>query len=309
MSDALDIPEPVRRRARAAGAAGEAWLAGLSRAVGELATAWGLTVGRTLTGGTEAFVAEATTADGRLAVLKVLPHGVAATDELQTLLAARGRGYAEVYAADVARGALLLERLGPPLAALGLPSDAQIAGICATLREAWAARPTAMPSVDGAEKARALGDFIEATWRELGRPCPAAVVDTALRYADERRRSFDPRSAVLAHGDPHPWNTLLVPGAAPARFKFIDPDGLFIEPAYDLGVVMREWTAELLAGDPLALGGRLCRRLAELTGVEPEPIWQWGFVERTSTGLLSLQIGLEGGREMLAVAERWAGRP
>jgi hypothetical protein len=34
------------------------------------------------------------------------------------------------------------------------------------------------------------------------------------------------------------------------------PDGLCIERAYDLGIPMREWGAELLAGDPVALGQR-----------------------------------------------------
>jgi len=308
VNDANDIPEQVRLKAQSAGQAGAAWLAGLERTVAELAREWGLTVGRTLTGGTEAFVAEVTLADGRQAVLKVAhPGAMLSAGELQTLLAARGRGYAEVYAYDEARSALLLERLGPPLAELGMPPDAQIAAICETLAEAWAVTPAGARLTTGAEKARSLSDFIETTWRELGQPCSAQVIDTALRYAEERRRSFDPRSAVLAHGDAHPWNALLVPGGGPARrFKLVDPDGLWIERAYDLGILMREWTPELLAGDPVALGVARCRMLAGLAGVEAGPIWQWGFIERTSTALLCLKVGLAGGREMLAVAEQWA---
>jgi streptomycin 6-kinase len=111
---------------------------------------------------------------------------------------------------------------------------------------------------------------------------------------------------VLAHGDPHPGNALQVPGGGPRRFKFVDPDGLLIERAYDLGVLMREWTPELLAGDPYALGMWRCRRLAELTGVDAEAIWQWGFMEITSSGLLCTRLGWEDGREMLAAAEAWA---
>jgi streptomycin 6-kinase len=306
----ITVPDEVRRRALAAGAAGEAWLAGLAGTVAELAQAWGLTVGRTLRGGTEAYVAEVTLANRRAAVLKVLPPEAAlATGELQVLLAAGGRGYAEVYAHDESRAAILLERLGQPLASLGLPADAQLAIICETLGEAWALPPEGARLTTGAEKARSLGDFITATWLQLGKPCSAEVIETALRFAEARFHSFDPRSAVLAHGDAHPWNTLLVPGDGPPRFKLIDPDGLLIEPAYDLAIPMREWTAELLAGDPLALGVGRCRRLAELTGVDPEPIWQWGFIERTSTGLLCMQLGLEGGPDMLAVAEEWARGP
>lgn len=200
----------------------------------------------------------------------------------------------------------MLERLGSQLAELGLPVEAQMEVICATLRAAWRPLPEGARFMTGAEKARSLGEFIEATWVELGRPCPERTVEVALRYAEERRRCFEPAQAVLAHGDAHPWNTLRVPGEGPERFKFVDPDGLFIERAYDLGILMREWTAELLSGDPLVLGDSRCRRLSELTGVEPGPIWQWGLIERVSTGLLCLKVGLEEARDLLTVAGAWA---
>jgi hypothetical protein len=35
-------------------------------------------------------------------------------------------------------------------------------------------------------------------------------------------------------------------------------------------------------------------------------IWQWGFVERVSTGLYSMQLGHDGAGEFLEVADRWA---
>ena len=88
-------------------------------------------------------------------------------------------------------------------------------------------------------------------------------------------------------------------------YKFVDPDGLFAEPAYDLGILMRGWNEELLAGDTLALGRARCAMLAELTGVDGEAIWQWGFIERVSTGLLLTQLGLPDARDTLAIAERW----
>jgi streptomycin 6-kinase len=129
----------------------------------------------------------------------------------------------------------------------------------------------------------------------------------ACRFAETRGRAFEPETAVLAHGDAQAWNTLLVPGQDLRRFKFVDPDGLVIERAYDLGISMREWGAELLAGDPVSLGKRRCAQLARRTGVAPEPIWQWGFIERVSSGLLLLKLGLENeAREFLAVADAWA---
>jgi streptomycin 6-kinase len=304
----IQVPDQVRRKALALGEAGAAWLAGLGGLVRDLAAEWDLRIGRTLTGGTEALVVEATTAEDQDAVVKIALPGLDATAaELRVLLAARGRGYARVFRHDVARGAMLLERLGPPLHQLGLTVEAQIGAICATLLEAWAAPPAGAFFQTGAEKARGLVAFIETTWRELGEPCSARTVETAASFAAIRGRAFDPATAVLAHGDAHAWNTLLVPGSGAQRFKFVDPDGLFVERAYDLGIPMREWGEELLAGDPVAIGRRRCRLLARLTGVAPEPIWQWGFIERVSTGLLLLKLGLDRlANEFLAVADAWS---
>jgi len=302
----LEIPEPVRRKALAEGRVGEAWLAGLVGTVLDLADEWGLSLGRTLAGSTEAFVAEVMTADRRPAVLKVdRPGRDPSAGELRTLLAAQGRGYAEVYAYDRACGAILLERLGPQLAELGLSISDKLAILCATLQEAWTIPPEGERFVTGAEKAEGLARFIEVTWLETGRPCSEQTIERALAYAESRRRAFE-EDAVLAHGDAHCWNVLLVPGSRLPRFKFVDPDGLFIERAYDLGISMREWAEDLLAGDPVVLGLRRCQRLADLTSVNPGPIWEWGFVERVSTGLLNLRVGLDGAREMLAVADAWA---
>ena len=70
---------------------------------------------------------------------------------------------------------------------------------------------------------------------------------------------------------------------------------------------MRGWSQPLLDGDPLALGRERARFLASLTGVELEPIWEWGVIERVSTGLLLKQLGQdEEAGEFLAVAESWA---
>lgn len=61
---AIQAPDTVRRKAMAAGKRGLAWLAGLDGLVRDLASEWNLSIGRTLPGGSEALVAEATTAEG-----------------------------------------------------------------------------------------------------------------------------------------------------------------------------------------------------------------------------------------------------
>ena len=302
------VSENVRRRAGLLGEAGAAWLAQVDDLAGDLAREWDLSLGNSLQGGTEALVLEATLADGRSAVLKLMLPGIDRHGgELATLRLAGGRGYAEVYRHDAARRAVLMERLGPQLHELGWPVAAQIEAICATLKVAWV-RPSDMAGlVTGAQKASALARLIVRRWEATGRPCAERTIATALAFAEDRRRAYDPAIAVLAHGDPHAWNTLQVPGVEPTRFKFVDPDGLFAEPAYDLGISMREWEEELLAGDPLVLGRERCALLSRLTGVAEEPIWQWGFLERVSTGLLLKEMGLDAqAANFLAVADAWA---
>ena len=303
----LQIPEIVRTRALLHGNQGQGWIDALPATVASLAQDWNLQVGPVLSGGTDALVLACHTESGRDAVLKVVMPGLTpSNDQLRVLLAFQGRGYVEVLRHDEARNAMLLERLGPQLSELGLPTSGQIEVICATLRETWTNSPDGHGFMTGAEKAESLAAFIADLWRELAGACSQRTVDIACDFAEARRAAFDPAASVLAHGDAHAANTLAVPGER-GRFKFIDPDGLFIERAYDLAIPMREWGAELLAGDPVALGRRRCEQLAQLTGVEAEPIWQWGFIERVSTGLLLHQLGQhEEAREFLTVADAWA---
>ncbi len=304
----FQIPAIVRRRATNLGDEGLAWIDTLDDDVATLGEEWGLRLGQVLHGGSEALVVEARTAANERVVLKVgQPGSESGRREAAVLLAANGNGYARVFQQDEARRAMLLERLGPQLDQLGLPVDAQIAVICETLKLAWLAPATGARFETGAEKAANLAAFILQLWEALERPCSERVIERALTYARKRGEAFAPERAVLAHGDGHEANTLQVPGARPPAFKFVDPDGLLIEPAYDLAICMRGWGSGLLEGDAFELGRKRLALLSRLTGVEPGPIWEWGFIERVSTGLLLKQLGAETeSAEYLAVAERWA---
>ncbi len=196
------------------------------------------------------------------------------------------------------------------LAELSLPVTTQIEIICATLRRAWEVpKPTSPSLTSGADKARWLARFIAAAWEELNRPCAECIIEQAPAFAEVRRSGFDPKLAVLVHGDAHSGNTLQDlqhRSTAGARFKLIDPDGLLAEPAYDLAIPMRGWSSEVLEGDAMRLGRERCALLGQLTGVDTQAIWEWGFVERVSTGLLAMQVGAEQvGRQMLEVAHHW----
>jgi streptomycin 6-kinase len=303
----IDVPDAVRVTARAHGELGAQWLADLPAIFAELERRWDVTIGATFTGGTAACVAEATMADGSAAVVKVAMPASIDGDEVfdRSVLSfelAAGRGCARLLAHDRELSALLIERLGRNLDALGLPVERQLEIICATVRQMWVRVPVGARLPTGAEKAAWLADFIASAWEALDHPCSERAIDTALRFAAERAAVFDPDTSVLVHGDAHSWNTLEAGGGA---FKLVDPEGLVSEPAHDLAVPMRELNDELLAGDALRIGRDRARLLSRLTNVDENAIWQWGFVERVSTGLYSMQQGHDGASDFLEVADRW----
>lgn len=287
----------------AQGAAGKAWLDGLPVLITRLETDWAITIGTSYPNATEAFAAQALGRDGTLAAVKIPLAGHRKDREAALLHAAKGQGYVRLLAHDAQSGAMLLERLGPQLARLGLAADDQFACIVAALKEAWRLLPGGLALPTGADKAVGMATYIKAMWAKLDRPCSDRTLDMALRFADARRRAFDPDRSVVGHGDPHGWNTLQDPQGG---FKFVDPDGWLIEPAHDLSICMREWSAELMP-DPVALGRERCALLARLGGVAEEPVWQWSLLERLVNGLLFLETGpTENAAEFMSVAEAWA---
>ncbi len=299
----------VRQKALHLGAAGEEWLTGLPARLTDLEQRWSIEIGPPLTGGFTGYVARARRADGTDAVVKVcLPDPLFAR-EARTIVAADGRGYVRMYSHDVDRYAMLLEALGPSLDRVGLTPEGQLEVLCALLRQAWEVPRDTGPSADPAlDKATGLAELVSGLWEDLGRPCPERVVARALEYAGRRAAAFDADRCVVVHGDAASANVLRVPRPRPgaeAGFVFVDPDGFVGDPIYDLGVALRDWCPDLLAApEPLLLARRYCRLLAAGSGMDEAAIWEWGFLERVSTGLYVLQVGGEElARPHLATAE------
>ncbi len=248
----IQVPVIVRNKARSVGA--EGWLEHLPALVSSLEADWAIALGRPYEGGSEAFVAEATLADGTSAVLNVLVPGAGndPSNEATVLRLADGR----------------------PAPGCGLPT--------------------------GAEKARWLSDFVVMLWEELDHPCSEKTLDYALSAARRREPAHREEKAVLVHGDVHQLNAL----ESDSGFKLVDPDGLLAEAEYDLGILMRGDPIELLAGDPLDRA----RWLAARTMLDPVATWEWGVIERLSTGLLCTQIHLHPlGQDTLQAAEAVTG--
>lgn len=291
----IEVPDIVKRTALDH-AHGAAWLAGIDDLVGGLAADWGLTIGEVFGGGTASVCLAVTTADGAPAVLKVAPDDLAT--EARTFALADGRGCARLLAHDLERRALLLERLGASLDSLGLPTDDQLRAIAATVQQLWVPVPDGDDVLTlGDAKGRWLAAQISEMWEDLDHPCTARAVERAVSYAERRTAAFDRERAVLVHGDAHQWNTL----EAGDGFKLVDPDGLCADREYDLAIPIRE-----VIGTPEQ--GRLwCHLLAGLTGTDATAIWEWGFVERVSTGLLCAKHEMQPeAARMLAIADAWA---
>ena len=303
----LKVPLLVRQRALAHGVAGQRWLDGLDEVVATLAERWALDLVEALSGGTASYVVAAIDRSGRSCVLKVgMPLN---SDEanmfsrsVRSHQLADGRGCAKLLNHDSSVPAMLLERLGPNLHEMSMPVPDILETISVTLRNFWRPIPAEVGLPSGAEKALWLAQYISKMWTALDRPCPQAVIVRALRLCDERAAAFNPSRAVLVHGDAHGWNTL---DAGSGSFKFIDPEGLRSEPEHDLSVAMREYNEPLLSGDTPRLVQQRAEFLATRCGADARAVWEWGFIERVSTGLAAIHnFGGDTGAAFLEVAAR-----
>lgn len=241
-------------------------------------------------------------------MVKVVLPDPEPADEARTLAAAAGVGYAVLHAHDPGRRALLLEALGDSLERSALSPEEQIVVLTDTLGEAWQVPLASASPVDDVadDKATSLRAMVLDLDARLGGPCDPRVLRQAVTYADRRAADFDPATCVVVHGDPHPANTLRVPGPRPGAasgYVFVDPDGFRCDPAYDAGVVLRDWTGRLTGGDARSVLEGYCDLLAEHTGLDRQRIWEWGFLERVSTGLYVSSFGADRiGRSFLSSA-------
>ncbi len=98
-----EVPEAVRQKAIALGGEGNRWLQDLPELLAELSSEWQVVIGSPIAGGSEAYVAAATTTDGVDAVVKLEIPGDTSfptPDRFETTAwvfgSARGNGYARL---------------------------------------------------------------------------------------------------------------------------------------------------------------------------------------------------------------------
>ena len=280
------------RRAELLGQQGQQWLADLQAVVTQTLEDFGLTFIDTLPGGSESYLALTQGSDGIRCVVKVMmpnDHGMAA--ELAGLQAAKGRGYAKLIGADPKRGVLVIEELGAAIADSGLPIQQQLQHITQALKLSWQADIDPSALVDGANKADWLYHHIQHTPSKIAGHVEQALIHRALDHINLRRSQWRQDAFVLVHGDAHEHNTLAEGSTEQASYKLIDPDGLFFEAAYDLGILLRNWIDAYQIAEPATALTQRATWLAEQTQVSRQAIVSWGFVEIVSTGIHLLELG------------------
>lgn len=303
----IPLPKAVAGRVASLGEAGAQWLSHLEETLRGLENQWGVSAGDPLPGGSHGLVCPCNGQGGEAYVLKIdvpeHPDPANFLKEVAVLETAKGQGYVKLFAYDEEKRACLLERLGPPISTLGLPVEEQLRIICRTLQTAWAVE-VACPGrfADGAEVVHWFRGHLTNSWQALGKPCPLSVIRRGLACLERREEALPTSPCVLVHGDAHGNNTLACPGGG---YKFIDPDGLYYDKAHDLGVLMREWMDDYRP-DPTTRAQQRLRFLQEQTAVPPGAIWDWGYLQTVSTGLVLLQVGQPNyGKAMLELAGHW----
>jgi streptomycin 6-kinase len=302
------VQPTVQAHAESLGIAGRRWLDSLPCAIAHQCRQWSLQWIGALPGGSRSYVSRVTTSQGQQAVLKLALPEPGLERQIETLVAAKGRGYVQVLAHDIDTGALLMESLGQPVDEYTQEVSAVLMLTAKTLEQAWQVDTDGFFSMLDSREHKAaslltlVGDL--ATGREVH-----AVVTQALAYAHNRYEAKDVTRQVLVHGDPHAQNLLRVQCSRPGAetgFVFVDPEGFLCEPEYDLGVAVRGWNAQLMASaNPQSELRAWCETLATATATEAEAIWQWAYLERVSTGLYLTHHGLPDlGAPYLRVAER-----
>ena len=274
----------------------------LDQRVSELVQQWKLTLGKVLTGGTASLIIEAIRENGQEAILKIALPGSSIWTEALVLRVTKGNGYVNLYEVDFDKEAILLEKLGTPLSGTSKTIDEHIVTICEVLTKAWI-RPTIMiPLPTAAQKALEMKEVIKIKWIELHKPFSEQTLQLAIEYAQTRFEAYDPESCVLVHGDAHGFNLMETENGA---YKFVDPDGVYADKAYDLICIMRDWSDGLLKGNTLELLLARCKWIHELTGVDKVAIWQWGFLGRLMIGITLLELGnTKEAKQTFEVADR-----
>lgn len=293
------IPQEFADRiAGAFGQEGVSWLASLPELLQDIAGLWSASLAEPFKEMAYNYVAPVTLGDGRRAVLKVGVPNPELRTEIEALRRFGGRGSVQLLDVDLARSALLLERLDPGKPILDLDDDE----LATTIAGQLMGKLHTAPGEDGpfptvADWARGL-DRLRAAFDGGTGPFPRPLVERV--ESDLRDLLASVNETALLHGDLHHWNIL---SAKRAPWLAIDPKGIIGEPAYETGAWLRNPFPGLLKWSD---GARIVRRRSEQfamdLGFDRQRILAWGIYQAVLAGWWSYEEGSGQWREWLAIA-------
>ncbi len=273
----------VTDMAAAASPAGKSWLAALPAMVDELARRWLFTTDEDAVRHGYHAVVVPVRRDGRALALKLIWPPDQVSSEAAALIAWQARGSVELVDADLAYGALLLERLDTSrsLASMPLAEAAAIAG--ALIRRLAIEAPRPFPALQAA--ARDLAATLEARQVASHDPLPGDWVALACRLAASLAE--DP-VRLLVHTDLHYDNVLACerPGEP---WVAIDPKAAEGNPARSAAELL--WTrVDELPGPQAVIS--LLDTIVASGQLDHDAAAAWGFVRAIDYWLWGVTIGL-----------------
>jgi len=272
-----DRAEVIMRRF---GPSGEQFLRELLDRLAQQAEQWHLVLGPPYPVGIGGYLVQTECSDGSAAVLKLSPTGAeqARANQLEVLMLRRwsGQGAVLLLDADIAAGALLMERCMPGSTLDTLPDDEMVRIGCRLARmlhteptsEDLDLIPVALDSIaDGSRR-------FSAVMAELGESLSSDVWGAVKESYEEL--VADRSHLVVCHGDLNPGNVL---AAQRLPWLAIDPLPRVADPAYDAASLVwarRPWL--LAQADARAvLAHRIDIAAGELL-VDPERVRAWTLV-------------------------------
>ena len=268
--------------AAAGSPAGRAWMAALPSLLHDLARQWNLTVDQDEFWHGDNAVVVPVRQHSQPFALKLAWPPSQASGEADALTAWRARGMVELVAADVARGALLLERLDASrsLAGVHVTEAAAVAGALASTLAIEA--PGSFPCLRA--EARQLTITLRARQRQLHDPVPGQWVTLAAGLAADLA---DDPACLLVHTDLHCGNILASqrPGQP---WVAIDPAAAVGAPERSVAELL--WTRADELHDPQAITS-LLGIFVDSGQLDRAKATAWAFVRTIDYWLWGLQNG------------------
>jgi streptomycin 6-kinase len=269
--------------AAAASPAGRSWLAALPAMVAELARLWHFAADDDVVRHGYHAVVVPVRRDGRALALKLIWPPDQASGEAAALIAWRARGSVELVNADLAHGALLLERLDPARSLAGLPL-AEAAGIAgALIRRLAIEAPPRFPAQQAS--APELAATLQERQLAVNSPLPSDWVALATRLAASLA---DDPARLLVHTDLH-YDNILASERPGEPWVAIDPKAAVGNPARSAAELL--WTRVDELPGPQAILGVLDTIVAS-GQLDHAAAAAWGFVRAIDYWLWAVANGL-----------------